>query len=217
MTIYLKQNTASQEVPLGPFLDSTDGNTEETGLTIANTNIKIWKAGATTLANKNSGGATHISNGIYYAVLDATDTNTLGSLVIFVHVSGALVVRLECCVLAANIYDSMIGGGDILDVSVIQMNGTTLSTTSAQIGVNVVQISQDATAADNLESYCDGTTPMPVNAIQVSGDATAADNLEAAYDGAGYAGGTIKPDVNIVQVNGTTVTGDGDSTPWGPA
>jgi hypothetical protein len=111
----------------------------------------------------------------------------------------------------------MIGGGDILDVSVIQMNGTTLSTTSAQIGVNVVQISQDATAADNLESYCDGTTPMPVNAIQVSGDATAADNLEAAYDGAGYAGGTIKPDVNIVQVNGTTVTGDGDSTPWGPA
>lgn len=124
MTIHLKQSTASQEVPLGYFLDSTDGNTEETALAIANTDIKLWKAGATTLANKNSGGATHISNGIYYAVLDATDTNTLGPLVIFVHVAGALAVRLECCVLAANVYDSLIGGGDLLQVDTTQVGGT---------------------------------------------------------------------------------------------
>lgn len=116
MPIYLRQSTASQEVPLGYFLDSTDGNTEETALTIANTDIKLWKAGATTLANKNSGGATHISNGVYYAVLDATDTNTLGSLIVFCHVAGALSVKVECVVLTANIYDSLIGGGDLLDV-----------------------------------------------------------------------------------------------------
>lgn len=116
MPIYLRQSTASQEVPLGYFLDSTDGNTEETALTIANTDIKLWKAGATTLANKNSGGATHISNGVYYAVLDATDTNTLGSLIIFCHVAGALSVKVECVVLTANVYDSLIGGGDLLDV-----------------------------------------------------------------------------------------------------
>ncbi len=116
MPIYLRQSTASQEVPLGYFLDSTDGNTEETALTIANTDIKLWKAGATTLANKNSGGATHISNGVYYAVLDATDTNTLGSLIVFCHVAGALSVKVECVVLTANVYDSLIGGGDLLDV-----------------------------------------------------------------------------------------------------
>ena len=116
MPIYLRQSTASQEVPLGHFLDSTDGNTEETALTIANTDIKLWKAGATTLANKNSGGATHISNGVYYAVLDATDTNTLGSLIVFCHVAGALSVKVECVVLTANVYDSLIGGGDLLDV-----------------------------------------------------------------------------------------------------
>lgn len=103
--IYLKQSTASQEVPLGRFVDSTDGDSEETGLTINNTDIKIWKNGATTLANKNSGGATHIANGIYYAVLDATDTNTLGPLKIFVHVSGARPVELECAVLTAGAYD----------------------------------------------------------------------------------------------------------------
>lgn len=124
MTIYLKQSTASQEVPLGYFVDSTDGNTEETDLTIANTDVKVWKTGATTLANKNSGGATHISNGIYYVVLDATDTDTLGPLVIFVHVAGALPVRLECCVLAANVYDSLIGGGDLLQVDTTQVGGT---------------------------------------------------------------------------------------------
>lgn len=117
MPVYLKQSTASQEVPIGPFLDSTDGDTAMTGLTIANTDIKIWRVGATTLANKTSGGATHISAGVYYTVLDATDTATLGSLVIFVHVATALAVRLECVVLAANVYDAMIGGGDFLNIA----------------------------------------------------------------------------------------------------
>lgn len=128
MTIYLKQSTASQEVPLGHFVDSTDGNTEETALTIANTDIKLWKSGATTLASKNSGGATHISNGVYYCTLDATDTNTLGPLVLYVHVAGALAVRVECCVLASNVYDSLIGGGDVLDVSVTQWLGSAAAT-----------------------------------------------------------------------------------------
>jgi hypothetical protein len=157
MPIYLKQSTASQEVPLGHFVDSTDGVTAETALSIANTDIKVWKTGATTLANKNSGGATHISGGVYYCVLDATDTDTLGPLVIFVAVSGALAVRVECVVLAANIYDSLIGGGDVLDVSVTQISGSAVSTTTAQLGVNVVQISADATAADNAEAFFDGT------------------------------------------------------------
>lgn len=127
MTIYLKQSTASQEVALGFFVDSTDGNTEETGLTIANTDIRLHKAGATTLANP-SAGATHISNGIYYWVADATDTNTLGPMAVYCHPTGALAVRVECCVLAANVYDSLIGGGDILDVSTTQWLGTAVST-----------------------------------------------------------------------------------------
>lgn len=109
MPLYLRQSTASQEVPLGYFVDSTDGNTEETALTVNNTDIKIWKTGATTLANKNSGGGTHISNGIYYIVLDATDTDTIGSLVIFCHITGALAVRVECVVLDEAVYDELFG------------------------------------------------------------------------------------------------------------
>lgn len=129
--IPLKQSTASQEVPLGYFLDSTDGNTEETALSIANTDIKLWKAGATTLANKNSGGATHISNGIYYATLDATDTDTLGPLVIFVHVAGALPIRLECQVMLANVYESLVAGTEWLEATTLRndvvISGTTIT------------------------------------------------------------------------------------------
>lgn len=129
--IPLKLSTASQEVPLGYFLDSTDGNTEETALTIANTDIKLWKAGATTLANKNSGGATHISNGIYYAVLDATDTDTLGPLVIFVHVAGALPIRLECQVMPANVYEALVAGTEWLEATTLRndvvVSGTTIT------------------------------------------------------------------------------------------
>jgi len=137
--IWLKQSTAGQEIPLGYFLDSTDGNTEETALTINNTDIKLWKTGATTLANKNSGGGTHISNGIYYATLDATDTNTLGPMVVFVHVAGALTVRLECIVLAANVYDSLVGGNDVLQTDVTQWNGSAVTSgaiPSAAAGAN---------------------------------------------------------------------------------
>lgn len=173
MPIYLKQSTASQEIPLGYFLDSSDGDTAEDGLTIANTDIKIWKTGATTLADKNSGGATHIAGGIYYAVLDATDTDTLGPMVIFCHVSGALAVRVECVVLAANVYDSLIAASD-------------------QLQVDAIQISGDATAADNAElmfdgtGYAGGTTKLGVDVVAISGDTAAADNAELDYDGTGY-------------------------------
>lgn len=106
--IYLRQST-SKVVSLGPFVDSTDGVTAEASLTVSNTDIKIHKAGATSLANKNSGGATHMANGVYYCTLDATDTNTLGDLTIHVQESGALPVVREFQVLAAWDYDQRFG------------------------------------------------------------------------------------------------------------
>lgn len=173
--IFLKQSTASQEVPLGYFVDSTDGNTEETALTIANTDIKVWKNGATTLANKNSGGATHISNGIYYAVLDATDTDTVGPMVIFVHVSGALTVRLECCVLAANVFDSLVGATDKLDVNTAEIAGSNVSTSTAQIGVNVVNAAGTAWGSGAITSGVFATGAITATAI--AADAIGASEL----------------------------------------
>jgi hypothetical protein len=147
MSIILKQSTASQEIVLGPFLDSTNGDDEETGLTIANTDILIWKAGATTLAAKNSGGATHISDGVYYAVLDATDTNTLGSMKIFVHVAGALFCTLTCLVLPAASYDSLIAGTSNLSVNLVaDQSAVTVGTVSTVTSVSALA----STAVDDI-------------------------------------------------------------------
>lgn len=133
MSIPLKQSTAGQVIVIPRQLDSTDFNTEETGLTIANTDIKLWKAAATTLANKNSGGATHIANGVYHLTLDATDTNTLGPLIVMVHVSGAMSVERVCTVYPANVYDSLFAGTDLLQVDVDQIDGSATAATSQSV------------------------------------------------------------------------------------
>lgn len=111
--VILHQSTASQKVLLGPFVDSTDFNTEKTGLTIANTDIKLYKNNASAQVNKNSGGATHDANGSYTATLDATDTNTIGWLKITVHVATALPVQLSCLVLPTIVYNAVMAGSEI--------------------------------------------------------------------------------------------------------
>ncbi len=103
----LRRSTNNQPVMIGPFLDSSDADTVEDGLTIANTDIKLHKTGATTLVDKNSGGgATYISDGMYSIILDNIDTDTAGSLTIFVHMAGALAVKCTCPVYPKAVYDS---------------------------------------------------------------------------------------------------------------
>jgi len=107
--IRLKLSTASQEVPLGPFVDATDGFTLEDALgPIAAADIKLWKAGASALVNA-SGTATFMVDGTYVVVLDATDTNTVGPLTIIASPTGARPIRIHCEVLAAALYDSLFG------------------------------------------------------------------------------------------------------------
>lgn len=146
---------------------------------------------------------------------------------------------------------------------------------------DAVRISGDSGAADNAESFFDGTgyagtnnviptvttitNTINANAVQISGDTTAADNAESFFDGTGYAGTnnvipsvtTVTGNVNgnvsgnvtgsvgsiasggitaasiaaatlsaskfsgnilvdVKAINGTTVVGNGSSTPWGP-
>ncbi|MHC4977179.1 MAG: hypothetical protein ACYTF7_11325, partial [Planctomycetota bacterium] len=81
MTQILKQSTA-YTFRIGPLLDKTDGSSEETGLSPAATDVQVSKAGGA-FANKNSATApTHDQNGWYICVLDATDTNTVGTLTV---------------------------------------------------------------------------------------------------------------------------------------
>lgn len=157
--IYLRQSTDSQECIIGPFLDDTDGKTAETGLTIANTDLKVWKAGATTEVSKNSGGGTHIAGGRYSIVLNATDTDTLGSGEINCHVSGALPCKVQFTVLPANVFDALVLGSDLLDANTAQwlgstapaMTGDAYARLGAPSGASVsADIAEIPTAAENV-------------------------------------------------------------------
>jgi hypothetical protein len=88
-------------------------------------------------------------------------------------------------------------------LKVTEANTDDLKTTTV-VKADVVSISGDSTAANNLESYCDGTTPMPVNMTQISGDSTAADTLES------YCDGTTPIPSNTTQVAGSSVAGVND-------
>jgi len=106
--MFLRQST-SQDIRIGPFLDITDGVTEETALTLANTDVRLSKDGAA-FGAKNSGGLTHDSDGWYSGTLNATDTNTVGELVINVHQpANTLPVWKTYWVLEEAVYDDLFG------------------------------------------------------------------------------------------------------------
>jgi hypothetical protein len=137
--MFLKQSTNTQYVLIGPFLDDTDGKTAETGLSIGVSDIRLGKAGGNIVA-KNSGGATHDELGFYQITLDATDTATVGELLIAVHKSGALPVFKYCYVLEEAIYDAMFAAS--------------ASAFDANARVDVASI-EGSDATDQINAACD--------------------------------------------------------------
>lgn len=121
--IPLRQSTAFTW-KAGPFLDDTDGKTAETGLSIAQADIRISKNGGDYAQSNNSAGATHDEGGEYDVPLDTTDTGTVGKLKVKIHKSGALPVWENFFVYPANVYDAMIGA-DKLEVDVADWKGST--------------------------------------------------------------------------------------------
>jgi hypothetical protein len=119
---YLKQSTAV-DIILGPFVDETDGKTAETGLTIAQADVRLSKNGANIAQKNDVTSCSHDELGNYKCDLDATDTATLGILTVMVHESGALPVKQEYQVVTAHWYDTMCST-DYLQVDVIQVEGS---------------------------------------------------------------------------------------------
>ena len=123
MAQFLKQSTAFT-FRIGPFVDSTDGVTAETALSIAQADIQISKAGGAFAQTSASPTTTHDADGWYQCPLTTTDTGTVGTLTVQIVMAGALPVWKDFTVIPANVYDSLIGGTDLLDVSVTQFGGT---------------------------------------------------------------------------------------------
>jgi hypothetical protein len=127
---WLRQST-SVDVPIGPFVDATDGVTAETALTITQPDVRLKKGAAAWAQKAAAQTLSHEENGFYEVTLDATDTNTLGLLRLAVFETGAAPVWEDFLVLEANVYDALVAGTDFMYTSpynqVFSISGTTLT------------------------------------------------------------------------------------------
>jgi len=135
------------KVLVGPFVDTADGVTPETGVTLGSADqAEILKhdAASVTDISGNTWAAMTGCDGWYNLTLTAGNVDTEGMLTVVIQDSSVcLPVFARFMVVSANVYDSLYA----------------------------------AAATDYLQ----------VDAVQISGDATAADNAELDYDGTGYA------------------------------
>jgi hypothetical protein len=107
--VFLRQSTA-QAIRFGPCLDKSDGVTEETGLTLAQADMRLSKDGGAFAQKSAAGNATHDSDGWYSTTLSATDTNTVGELKINVHQpANMLPVWERYWVIEEAVYDDVFG------------------------------------------------------------------------------------------------------------
>ena len=172
MAILLPQSTA-YTFRLGPFLDSTDGNTQENALTIAYTDVLLSKAGGALTAKAETTNLTGTgANAHYTCILGTGDTGTLGSLRVWCHVTGALCVYQDFLIVPALVYNSLVAGSDNLQVDTIQWLGTACATPTTG-GVPEVDVTHVAgtvqTAGDLAALVTTVDTVVDVIAIDVAG------------------------------------------------
>lgn len=183
MPVFLKQSTAV-DVALGPFLDATDGVTAETGLTIAQADVRLKKNNGAWAQVNDATSAAHEENGWYEKELDATDTNTVGRLLIAVHESGALPVWHEFWVLEEAIYDALFAASAAAfdsnqDVTVGSIAAGAITAAAIATGaIDADAIADNAIDAGALAADCITAAKIATGAIDA--DAIAADAITAA-------------------------------------
>ena len=168
--MFLKQSTA-YTFRMGPFLDETDGKTAEALLTISQADVRLSKNGGNFAQKNESSSSSHDEIGYYIVVLDTTDTNTVGELLVAVHESGALPVFKTFQVVEEAIYDAIYGASadlitkvDAIDTvvdAILVDTGTTLDTK-----INTIDTVVDAILVDTavIGSAGAGLTGVPWNA-----------------------------------------------------
>jgi len=120
MTRLVKQSTTIT-VKMGPFVDKADGVTPKTVLTPT---VKVSKNGGVLAARNSATAITHDADGYYAVELNATDTNTLGSLqAVSTDSANILPVYHELMVMSANVWDSLVGNTDLLQIDLTQIVG----------------------------------------------------------------------------------------------
>lgn len=134
---YLKIATAV-DLPIGPFLDSLDGVTAKTALTITQPDVRLKKGAANWAQKAAAQTLTHEENGFYEVTIDATDTDTAGPMRLAVFKATACPIWEDFTVLTAEVYDSLFGA-----------SAAVLSATA------LANIKTQAVAALNTDTYAE--------------------------------------------------------------
>lgn len=169
----LKTNTAVR-FTVGPFVDISNGYGLKTGMTVTNLAMNMWHEhddgsaptksidAVSFTASGGNNDMVELAGGYYDIEITAAQVNFLGRAKFQIYdVDVCLPYFEDWIVVPAAVYDALTGGA----------NGM-----------------------------------IPTDVLAISGDTTAADNLELMYDGTGYAGGTTKLGVNVVSMATDTIT-----------
>jgi hypothetical protein len=125
----LKISTA-QTVVIGPILDA-DGAAVTTAIV---TNISLAKNGSAAALTTET--LTHLANGYYTLALTSGNTNTLGSLEVFANNTAMSMTVFRYNVIAAQVYDSIVSGTDLLQIDIQQLVGSAQDAARILIGAN---------------------------------------------------------------------------------
>ncbi len=211
---FLKQST-SVDLPVGPFVDNADGNTPETGLTITQPDIRLKKNGGAWAQKNAAQTLSHEEAGWYEVTLDATDTDTVGQLMLNIHESGALPVFCEFMVLAANTYDTLVGT-DTLDVTVTALaaNVITAASLASDAGGEIADAVWDEAVSGHVASGSFGATDAAIKAVtDALPNAGALTTIQADIDDiqtripAALVGGRMDASIGAVAANAITAAG----------
>jgi hypothetical protein len=161
---YLKFQTPVT-LRIGPFLDITDGVTEEESL--AGGGIERAREGEAFAPRSDTTATVHDAEGWYSCVLNATDTGLVGSLIVKAHSVGThLPVWHEFMVLPAVSYDTLVLGTDIFDVNVTAMAADVLTETAIEAdAITAGKIANGAIDADTFVAGAINSTVIGDNAI----------------------------------------------------
>jgi hypothetical protein len=216
---YLRQSTAA-DVPIGPFVDATDGVTAETALTITQPDVRLKKNAGAWAQKAAAQTLSHEENGFYEVTLDATDTDTLGLLRVAVAESGAAPVWEDFLVITAQEYDRLFTATGQRQLGLVA-TGTAQSATSTTVvlasgetfaddvpnGMTLVVhgSTQGYSQVRQVTDYVGSTDTATVDAFTVTPSGTITYWLFATPPA--VASGTL-PAVNTVQISGDSTAAD---------
>lgn len=193
MTTLLRQSTAV-DILIGPFVDEDDGKTLEESLTISQGDVMLSKNGQA-LAQKNDNTACAFDDfGCYNCELDATDTNTVGELVVVVFEDGALPFRAVFQVVEEAIYDALFAASA---TGALPVSSGGIASTAFASGA----ITADAIAANAIGSseIADGAiTAAKIATDAIDDDALAADAVTAIQSGLATSSNVTSAETTII-------------------